>query len=245
MMSQHFSSVLEHFKIATAKRNSKTQESNDQQPQIVRDGGSKFNFSTDRRLTEELSTDLKNSKLTKSDEETESNKSKKSKVYPKEFALQENIQLLDNDIVAPLAVKHLKRQSFSSGGNFGDKENPNRSSGVTEKYMNLSSSSNGIDTNRSNRSGNVIVTIDSHFSGSNSVTTAGSNKSRELSPTPKNQQRKMSQDFRARAGSFIHLDEDGRSILMRKPVRLKNIITRAEAYDTLHCKGREVSYAVS
>ncbi|KAH8244204.1 hypothetical protein KR026_002328 [Drosophila bipectinata] len=72
--------------------------------------------------------------------------------------------------------------------------------------------------------------------------TASGKSSRELSPSPKNQQqpRKMSQDYRSRAGSFMHLDEEGRSLLMRKPMRLKNIEGRPEVYDTLHCKGREI-----
>ncbi|KAH8376618.1 hypothetical protein KR093_000413 [Drosophila rubida] len=71
--------------------------------------------------------------------------------------------------------------------------------------------------------------------------TASSKSSRELSPTPKNQQpRKMSQDYRSRAGSFMHLDDEGRSLLMRKPMRLKNIEGRPEVYDTLHSKGREI-----
>ncbi|KAH8412332.1 hypothetical protein KR009_001346 [Drosophila setifemur] len=72
--------------------------------------------------------------------------------------------------------------------------------------------------------------------------TASSKSSRELSPSPKNQQqpRKMSQDYRSRAGSFMHLDDEGRSLLMRKPMRLKNIEGRPEVYDTLHSKGREI-----
>ncbi|XP_039226263.1 nitric oxide synthase isoform X2 [Drosophila yakuba] len=72
--------------------------------------------------------------------------------------------------------------------------------------------------------------------------TASGKSSRELSPSPKNQQqpRKMSQDYRSRAGSFMHLDDEGRSLLMRKPMRLKNIEGRPEVYDTLHCKGREI-----
>jgi len=40
----------------------------------------------------------------------------------------------------------------------------------------------------------------------------------------------------------MHLDDEGRSLLMRKPMRLKNIEGRPEVYDTLHCKGREVSH---
>ncbi|XP_073826700.1 nitric oxide synthase isoform X1 [Musca autumnalis] len=132
----------------------------------------------------------------------------------------------------PVKHHHPKRQSISARGSIGGSSETNRNSPGRE---------------RSNRAANVIVEID----GSGGATASprhsssgggggGSRGSRELSPTPKNQQRKMSTDFRGRAGSFIHVDEDGRSILMRKPVRLKNIEGRPEVYDTLHFKGREI-----
>lgn len=131
-------------------------------------------------------------------------------------------------------VKHYhKRQSISARGSIGSAD--------------LSRNSPGRERNRPS---NVIVEIDSSgataaasgsASGGSKNASGGSRGSRELSPTPKNQQRKMSTDFRGRAGSFIHVDEEGRSILMRKPVRLKNIEGRPEVYDTLHFKGREVS----
>lgn len=66
----------------------------------------------------------------------------------------------------------------------------------------------------------------------------------ELTPvsTKSAQQRRISiSSYRSRAGSFIPVDEEGRSILLRKPIRLKNIEGRAEVYDTLHLKGGEVS----
>lgn len=46
---------------------------------------------------------------------------------------------------------------------------------------------------------------------------------------------------RSRAGSLINTDEEGRPILVRKPIKVKNVSSGAETYDTLHCKGREVS----
>ncbi|XP_055389381.1 nitric oxide synthase isoform X2 [Condylostylus longicornis] len=69
-----------------------------------------------------------------------------------------------------------------------------------------------------------------------------SSRTRELSPTPRQQQRKLStdmRDVRSRAGS-VNLDEDGRPILIRKPVKLKNVASRAETYDTLHAKATSV-----
>lgn len=61
-------------------------------------------------------------------------------------------------------------------------------------------------------------------------------------PVKSSGQRRMSvSGYRSRAGSFIPVDEEGRSILLRKPIRLKNIEGRAEVYDTLHLKGGEVS----
>lgn len=131
-----------------------------------------------------------------------------------------------------------KRQSVSARGSIGSADAARNSPG-RERSSNRGST-------------NVIVEIDSSGGGGGSTgggggsgsgkNTSTSRGSRELSPTPKNQQRKMSTtDFRARAGSFIHVDEEGRSILMRKPVRLKNIEGRPEVYDTLHFKGREVS----
>ncbi|XP_046802947.1 nitric oxide synthase [Lucilia cuprina] len=117
-----------------------------------------------------------------------------------------------------------KRQSISARGSIGSVEH------TTAK------NSPGRERNR----GSVIVEIDSGGASGGSKNATGSRGARELSPTPKNQQRKMSTDFRSRAGSFIHVDEDGRSMLMRKPVRLKNIEGRPEVYDTLHFKGREI-----
>lgn len=123
-----------------------------------------------------------------------------------------------------------KRQSISARGSIGSTEHTS------------AKNSPGRERNRGNSgNSNVIVEIDGGAPGGSTKNSASSRGSRELSPTPKNQQRKMSTDFRSRAGSFIHLDEEGRSILMRKPVRLKNIEGRPEVYDTLHFKGREVS----
>lgn len=120
-----------------------------------------------------------------------------------------------------------KRQSISARGSIGSAEHSS------------AKNSPGRERNRgSGSSNNVIVEID----GAKNSSSSSSRGARELSPTPKNQQRKMSTDFRSRAGSFIHVDEEGRSILMRKPVRLKNIEGRPEVYDTLHFKGREVRF---
>lgn len=126
-------------------------------------------------------------------------------------------------------IKHQaqKRQSISARGSVGSAE------------YSLHKNSPGRERNRSGS--NVIVEIDNGGPVGGGKSSLSSRAPRELSPTPKNQQRRMSTDFRSRAGSFIHVDEEGRSILMRKPVRLKNIEGRPEVYDTLHFKGREVS----
>ncbi|XP_013101350.2 nitric oxide synthase [Stomoxys calcitrans] len=136
---------------------------------------------------------------------------------------------LSNTPIKQLQQHHHKRQSISGRGSIGSAD--------------AARGSPGRERNSSSRGANVIVEIDSSGAqtvGSKNSSGGGSRGSRELSPTPKNQPRKMSTDFRGRAGSFIHVDEEGRSILMRKPVRLKNIEGRPEVYDTLHFKGREI-----
>lgn len=55
---------------------------------------------------------------------------------------------------------------------------------------------------------------------------------RELSPSTRSGQRKLSQDMRFRGIN----GEDGSQIQIR-PVKLKSMCTRAESYDTLHCRG--------
>lgn len=63
-------------------------------------------------------------------------------------------------------------------------------------------------------------------------------RTRELSPaTSKQQQRKLSADMRVR-GSNSQLTDD---YLQRRPVRLKHIGTKLEAYDSLHAKSIDVS----
>lgn len=133
-----------------------------------------------------------------------------------------------NAISGTSVKAHSKRQSVSARGSISSGENVRTSP--------------GRERNVSNRTANLIAEID--INGSNSSVSGVKNsvtRTRDLSPSPKNQQRRMSTDFRARAGSFIHVDDEGRSILMRKPVRLKNIEGRPEVYDTLHFKGKEVS----
>ncbi|XP_037910457.1 nitric oxide synthase isoform X2 [Hermetia illucens] len=99
-----------------------------------------------------------------------------------------------------------------------------------------SENSNGVTGSSMGGAGTIpIVTATSA-----SPNSTGHHRSRELSPTPRNQQRKFSQDIRSRAGSFVNMDEDGRSALIRKPAKLKNVSTKAESYDTLHTKGRDV-----
>lgn len=67
--------------------------------------------------------------------------------------------------------------------------------------------------------------------------------SRELSPIPRNMQRKLSADMRFRGGSNSHLDDDGHESLryLRRPVKLRSMATKAETYDTLHTKAYDVS----
>lgn len=55
---------------------------------------------------------------------------------------------------------------------------------------------------------------------------------RELSPSTRTGQRKLSQDMRFRGSN----GEDCGPIQIR-PVKLKSMCTRAETYDTLHCRG--------
>ncbi|KAL9928212.1 nitric oxide synthase isoform 1-T6 [Glossina fuscipes fuscipes] len=132
-----------------------------------------------------------------------------------------------NAISGTSVKSHSKRQSVSARGSISSGENVRTSP--------------GRERNVSNRTANLIAEID--INGSNSSVSGVKNsvtRTRDLSPSPKNQQRRMSTDFRARAGSFIHVDDEGRSILMRKPVRLKNIEGRPEVYDTLHFKGKEI-----
>lgn len=63
-------------------------------------------------------------------------------------------------------------------------------------------------------------------------------KGRELSPaTMRQQQRKLSADMRLR-GSNNQLTDD---YLLRRPVRLRNLCTNFEVYDTLHTKAMDVS----
>lgn len=65
---------------------------------------------------------------------------------------------------------------------------------------------------------------------------------RELVPIPpRNMQRKMSQDLRFR-GSNCQLNDDGgyEAARIRRPVKLKSILSEYETYDSLHSKAMEV-----
>lgn len=53
--------------------------------------------------------------------------------------------------------------------------------------------------------------------------------------------KKANAEQRSRTGSLINTDEEGRPILVRKPIKVKNVSTGAETYDSLHLKGRDVS----
>ncbi|XP_043950192.1 nitric oxide synthase isoform X2 [Drosophila biarmipes] len=122
------------------------------------------------------------------------------------------------------------------------------SSGTTLRHSKRASISTASPPIRERRGTNtsIVIELDGTGSGgggggggpaSGSGPASGKN-SRELST--QQQPRKLSQDYRSRAGSFMHPDDEGRSLLMRKPMRLKNIEGKPEVYDTLHCKGREI-----
>lgn len=109
---------------------------------------------------------------------------------------------------------------------------------------------NSTTDNRQTNHTHITIEIDRTRSpvGNSSVQkvadqNSASNLSELTPPSTKSpQQRRMSiSSYRSRTGSFIPVDEEGRSILLRKPIRLKNIEGRAEVYDTLHLKGGEVN----
>lgn len=220
----HFSAIFENLRLVAAKRMPNTptyQQSQQQQKQ------------RNTTANEEIQTNHHSSPPTPEMSSEKENDNRRSQIYikePHEKLQQQTVSLTAITIAGGSKGAHCtskrqnyaKRQSVSGRGADNAKNSP-------------------VHIGRSAVVGSggpgVIVEIDVNCSSG-----GGGGKARELSPTPKNTgQRKMSQDFRARAGSFIHVDEEGRSILIRKPVRLKNIEGRPEVYDTLHCKAKEVS----
>lgn len=65
---------------------------------------------------------------------------------------------------------------------------------------------------------------------------------RELVPnSPRNMQRKMSQDLRFRGSNCQLIDDGGyEAARIRRPVKLKSILSEYETYDSLHAKAMEV-----
>ncbi|XP_039970222.1 nitric oxide synthase-like, partial [Bactrocera tryoni] len=217
----HFSAIFENLRLVAAKRmpNTPTHQQSQQQQQ-----------QNNAKANEEIQPNYHSSPPTPEMCNEKENDSRRSQIYikqPHEKLQQQTVSLTAMTIAGgskstdctPNRQSYAKRQSIS-----GREADNAKNSTVHMGRSSVVGSGSG-----------VIVEIDVNCNSG-----GGGGKARELSPTPKNTgQRKMSQDFRARAGSFIHIDEEGRSILIRKPVRLKNIEGRPEVYDTLHCKAKE------
>uniref|UniRef100_A0A034WS92 Nitric oxide synthase n=1 Tax=Bactrocera dorsalis TaxID=27457 RepID=A0A034WS92_BACDO len=217
----HFSAIFENLRLVAAKRmpNTPTHQQSQQQQQ-----------QNNAKANEEIQANHHSSPPTPEMCNEKENDSRRSQIYikePHEKLQQQAVSLTSMTIAGgskstdctPNRQSYAKRQSIS-----GREADNVKNSTVHMGRSSMVGSGAG-----------VIVEIDVNCNSG-----GGGGKARELSPTPKNTgQRKMSQDFRARAGSFIHIDEEGRSILIRKPVRLKNIEGRPEVYDTLHCKAKE------
>lgn len=220
----HFSAIFENLRFVATKRmpNKPTHPQREQQQQ-----------QNNATANNEIQTNHHSPPPTPEMRIEKENDSRRSQIYikePHEKLQQQTVYLTEMTIAGgsesahctPNRQHYAKRQSLSGRGAANAKNSP--------VHIVRSAAVGGGGAG-------VIVEIEGNCNSG-----GGEGKARELSPTPKNTgQRKMSQDFRARAGSFIHVDEEGRSILIRKPVRLKNIEGRPEVYDTLYCKAKEVS----
>ncbi|XP_034100432.2 nitric oxide synthase isoform X1 [Drosophila albomicans] len=231
-MSQHFTSIFENLRFVTIKRTPNAQQQQQQQQQsplptaratTVEQNKIKVKAQAAPQLNGNglLSTNLKG--ISTACHEVDHNNSR---------AVSDGASGSGLNSGTPL--KHPKRTSISTVSPQAGRERRGTNTSIVVELEDGPASAAATGAGQ----GPSAVAAVAAASGSG---TASSKSSRELSPTPKNQQpRKMSQDYRSRAGSFMHLDDEGRSLLMRKPMRLKNIEGRPEVYDTLHSKGREI-----
>ncbi|XP_030383405.1 nitric oxide synthase [Scaptodrosophila lebanonensis] len=234
-MSQHFTSILENLRFVATKctPNSQQQQQPPQQQQQQTASGN----------NSAQGTPVATPKATPANK-IESEQSRKIKVQPKSVATT-TPTVNGNGLLSANEDQH-EVDHQCSGSSVGAITGGGGGTPLKHhKRASVSAASPLRERERRGTNTSIIVEIDSGVGGAPNAAsgsgTASGKSSRELSPTPKNQQpRKMSQDYRSRAGSFMHLDDEGRSVLMRKPMRLKNIEGRPEVYDTLHCKGLEV-----
>uniref|UniRef100_Q27571-2 Isoform 2 of Nitric oxide synthase n=1 Tax=Drosophila melanogaster TaxID=7227 RepID=Q27571-2 len=239
-MSQHFTSIFENLRFVTIKRSTNAQQQQQQQQQQL----------------QQQQQQLQQQKAQTQQQNSRKIKTQATPTLNGNGLLSGNPNGGGGDSSPSHEVDHPGgAQGAQAAGGLPS------SSGTPLRHHKRASISTASPPIRERRGTNtsIVVELDGSGSGSGSggggvgvgqgagcppsgSCTASGKSSRELSPSPKNQQqpRKMSQDYRSRAGSFMHLDDEGRSLLMRKPMRLKNIEGRPEVYDTLHCKGREI-----
>lgn len=111
----------------------------------------------------------------------------------------------------------------------------------TVDYVKCSGASNGTNNNNNNHVNNITTTALAPMvvgkRNSISLNQAPGNtdslKPRDLSPSPRAGQRKLSADLRNRE------DIEMSKPVQIRPVKLKNMVSRAETYDTLHLKTSE------
>ncbi|XP_033173190.1 nitric oxide synthase isoform X2 [Drosophila mauritiana] len=239
-MSQHFTSIFENLRFVTIKRATNAQQQQQQQQQ-------------QQLQQQQQQQQLQQQKAQAQQQNSRKIKTQATPTVNGNGLLSGNPNGRGGDSSPSHEVDH----PGGAQGAQGAAGLPS-SSGTPFRHHKRASISTASPPIRERRGTNTSIVVELDGSGSGSGSgggggqgagcppsgsgTASGKSSRELSPSPKNQQqpRKMSQDYRSRAGSFMHLDDEGRSLLMRKPMRLKNIEGRPEVYDTLHCKGREI-----
>lgn len=215
-MSRHFNTVLGHFKMGPLKKKVENQTNDD--------NGSVASGSV---ITEDVVDATANNLMS-----------------PKKQQQQQQKNIQQQKIIIS-EIKTTPNGTISSNG--GGTMMVNKRNSLTTTIHNNQSIGNSVNSVNSGGGGG------SGFSALNKIqqqSTSASVQSGIITPTatlsPRMGQRKLSQDMRLKG---INLDEHNNESLTSgvmcpiKPVKLKTITTKAEAYDTLHIKSmHQVSF---
>jgi hypothetical protein len=212
MMSQHLNSMLEHLKMGSLIKTRPPSNENDSILPPALQSNDNTNHLTNTIDVKDCNNDTTNTETILANNHLISKINRSVSIEQKHQHHKSNEQIYNSTLTPNITANHLTN---------------NHTTNDTKSTIDLSK----FDPRK-----RYSVSV-GHSNGS----------ARELSPSNgRSGYRKLSQDIRLKGTANSLLDPDdplsmGKPTTVIKPMKLKSMLTKAETYDTMHCKALEVS----